>query len=85
MEGLVYILCMAAALACTVLLARGFQRTKVRLLLWSAFCFAALTVENAILFVDLVIVPDVSLAVPRRLTALSGIAVLIYGLVWDVK
>ena len=83
MEITVYLLCTAAALACAVLLWRGYRRTRVRLLLWSCLCFVGLSVENAILFVDRVIVPDLDLSVIRLSAALIGTAALIYGLVWE--
>jgi len=83
MEGTVYLLCAATALACGLLLLRGFRRTRTRLLLWCALCFLTLFAENAILFADRVIFPDVDLLLVRRALALAGVSVLVYGLVWD--
>jgi hypothetical protein len=57
--------------------------TGVRLLLWSGICFAALALENAILFFDMVVVPDVDLQVWRNVVALIGLLCLLFGLVWD--
>jgi hypothetical protein len=71
--------------ACAALLFRGYGRNHVRLLLWSALCFVGLTANNAILFVDLVMVPAVDLSLWRALAALGGLAVLVYGLVWDAR
>ena len=85
MEGAVYLLCTATALACSLLLFRGFRRTGARLLLWCGLFFAALALENAILFVDLVMLPDVDLSVGRTAVALAGAMVLLYGLVWEVR
>jgi hypothetical protein len=82
-EGAVYLLCAATALACGVLLARGYVRRRTRLLLWCALCFFALFAENTVLFVDLVVVPDVDLLLLRRSLALTGVSVLLFGLVWD--
>jgi hypothetical protein len=79
-----YLLCTATALACTVLLWRGYRRSKVRLLLWSGLCFLAMTLENAILFVDRVITgPEVDLSLLRLTAALVGIVVLVFGLIWE--
>lgn len=85
MEGAVYLLCAATALACGVLLLRGFRRTRVRLLLWCGLFFLVLFVENALLFVDVVVVPEVDLAVVRNSAALVGTGLLLYGLIWDAR
>jgi hypothetical protein len=83
-EVAAYLLCTATALACTILLWRGYRRSKVRLLLWSALCFLAMTVENAVLFIDKVITgPDVDLSLVRLAAGLAGIVVLLFGLVWE--
>jgi Family of unknown function (DUF5985) len=82
-EVTVYVLCTVAALACAVLLWRGYRRNRVRLLLWSSVCFLALSLENAILFIDRVLTPDVDLAAVRLSAALLGIAALLYGLIWE--
>jgi hypothetical protein len=82
-EGAVYLLCAATALACGVLLLRGYRRTHTRLLLWCGLCFLALFAENVVLFVDLVVVPEVGLLTVRQSLALVGVSVLLFGLVWD--
>jgi hypothetical protein len=79
----VYILCALAAFACTWLLARAYARSRVRLLLWSAICFAGLALNNVILFVDKVVVEHVDLSAWRLLPAAAGLAALVYGLVWE--
>lgn len=85
MAALVYALCALAAFGCAVLLFRGFARSRARLLLWGGLCFAALTVANMLVFVDIVIVPQIDLYTWRNLAALVGLAVFIYGLVWDTR
>ena len=80
----VYVLCALTSLACTLLLARAFRRTRTRLLLWSSLCFAGLTLNNMLLIVDTRVLPEVDLAVIRALPALLGLCALIYGLIWDV-
>lgn len=77
----VYVLCAATALACTILLMRGYRRSRTRLLLWSALCFAGLTVANTVLVVDLVIVPNHDLSPYRSVLTLAAGIVLLYGLV----
>lgn len=85
MEGVVYALCGLTALACGVLLFRGYRRSKIRLLLWSALFFLTLAAENGILFIDLRVMPLVDLSLIRNSIALTGTCVLIYGLIWDSK
>jgi hypothetical protein len=84
-EGAVYLLCAATALACGALLVRGYRRSRVRLLLWSGLFFLALAAENVVLFVDLVVVPEVDLLVIRQALGLCGVAVLLYGLIWESR
>jgi hypothetical protein len=81
----VYLLCAATALACAGLLLRGYARSDARLLLWAGLCFVGLTLNNALVFVDMVVVPTVDLFTWRNLAALAGLAVLVYGLVWDTR
>jgi hypothetical protein len=85
MGAVVYMLGTVTTLACAVLLLRGYARATKRLLLWSGLCFAGLTVSNFLIFVDLVIVPDVDLYVWRLATAAISMALLLYGLIWDSR
>lgn len=85
MIDIVYLLCALTSLACTVLLWRGWKRSRVRLLFWSALCFGGLFLNNVLLIVDTRILPQVDLALVRTLPALFGAAVLVYGLVWDAE
>ena len=75
-------LAVLTCVACTVLLYRGYLRTGVRLLLWSALCFIFLSLNNVLLFVDLVVFPtELDLRVYRLMTALAGLAFLLYGFI----
>lgn len=85
MAALVYALCALTSTACAFLLLRGYMNSRFRLLLWSGLCFAGLALNNVILFVDKQVVPDVDLSVWRSLPAVAGIALLIYGFVWDTR
>jgi hypothetical protein len=85
MGGLVYLLCAATSFACTFLLWRGWKRSRVRLLLWTALCFVGLALNNILLFVDMVLVPGVDLSLVRNLPALAGLAVLLVGMIWDSR
>jgi Family of unknown function (DUF5985) len=68
-----------------VLLLRGYRRSRTRLLLWSALCFAGLALNNALLIFDLVIVPGVDLSVLRSSVALAAMAILVFGLIWESR
>ena len=80
---LVYVLCALTAAACAVLLLRGYRRSRQRLLLWSGLCFVGLAVNNVLLVVDLRVVPETDLSFFRTLPALAGVALLLYGFIWD--
>ena len=83
MAAVVYYLCALTSLACAVLLLRAWALRRVRLLLWSGICFVGLALNNALLILDRVIMPDRDLALVRSVPALIGVMVLIYGLIWD--
>jgi hypothetical protein len=80
----VYVLCALTSLACAILLLRAYQARGVRLLLWSGLAFVGFTFGNMMLVMDLVVIgPEVDLSIWRSLPVLAGLAVLLYGLVWD--
>ncbi|HEY7097387.1 MAG TPA: DUF5985 family protein [Terriglobales bacterium] len=83
MAAIVYLLEALTSLMCAVLLLRGYVRGKRKLLLWSGLCFAGLTVSNSLIFVDLVLVPEVDLYRYRLATASVAMILLIYGLIWE--
>jgi hypothetical protein len=85
MATVVYALCALTSLACAVLLLRGYLRSRARLLLWSGLCFAGLAANNVILLVDKRVVPAIDLSLWRSLPALAGVAILLYGLVWETR
>lgn len=85
MATIVYALCALTSLLCMALLVRGYRRSRARLLLWTAVCFAGLALNNVLLFVDLQVVPSVDLSVWRSLPALVGLLALLYGLVWETR
>lgn len=85
MATLVYGLCALTSLACAVLLLRGYGRSRVRLLLWSGLCFAGLAANNVLLLIDKSLTPTVDLSLWRSLPALAGVALLLYGLVWEAR
>jgi hypothetical protein len=69
---------------CAFLLLRAYARVRKRLLLWSGLCFAGLTLANALLFVDLSVVPpDISLYRWRLGVGAFSMLLLLYGLVFE--
>ena len=85
MAEVVYLLCALTGVVCAALLLRAHARTGTRLLLWSGLCFVGLALNNFVLVIDLLVVPDIDLATWRLVPAVAGITLLLYGLVWDVE
>jgi hypothetical protein len=85
LHAIVYVLSAVTCVACAWLLLRGYARTRERLLLWSGLCFIGLAADNALLFVDVVVLPGLSLVAWRGLPALTGLCALLYGLVWEAR
>ncbi len=84
--NLVYGLCAITCAVCAALLARGYLKSRARLLLWSTLCFAGLTVNNILLVIDRVLfTEEVDLYDIRLVTAAMSAALLVYGLIWDVE
>lgn len=72
------------SLGCMVLLLRGYGRTGARLLFWSALCFVFLSLNNVLLFLDLIVFPTQVDLRPYRLgSALIAIACLLYAFIWE--
>lgn len=86
MAETVYILCGLTSLVVAALLLRGYKRSGVRLLLWSGLCFVFLTVNNILLFVDKAL-PSLGtdFSLWRSSAALTGLVLLLYGLIWDAE
>lgn len=82
---IIYALCALTSLACALLLLRGFSQSRARLLLWGGLCFVFLFVNNVLLYVDIEMLPAVDLSIARAIPVLIGLALLLYGLVWEAK
>lgn len=80
----VYILCFVTSGASAWLLARNYQRTGTRLLMWSALCFGLLAANNAVVFLDAVVILQVDLTLVRLGLSLAAVAVLLFGFIWDL-
>jgi len=77
----VYALCVATSLLCFGMLARGWRATRTPLLLWSSIAFFFFTVGNVLLFVDLIVLPQIDLMIYRNLMNLAGIMALLPRLI----
>jgi hypothetical protein len=73
------------ALFCTVLLLQAYRRSRYRLLLWGGLCFLGLTINNALLIVDRIVLPYVNLFTLRLATALVAMLILLHGLIWEAE
>lgn len=82
----IYILCCVLSLACAVMLFRGYRRQPSVLLLWSGVCFGLLAMNNGILVVDLVVLPDFDMNgwLLRNLLSAAAGSVLLFGLIWEL-
>ena len=85
MAEAVYLLCALVSVVCAVMLLNGYRANRTTLLFWSSLCFVGLAVNNVLLFVDLVIAPEVDLSLLRSYVALAAIMALVCGLVWESK
>jgi len=85
-QSSVYFLCLVTAVVCLFLLARGYLRTRVKLLFWSSLCFVGLAFNNFLLFLDVVVFPvEIDLMPYRTLTTVGALIVLLYGLIWETE
>lgn len=85
MAETVYALCAVTSTLCALLLIRAYRRNRIALLFWSAFCFVALAANNFLVFIDLVVIPETDLSLPRSLVAMVGLGGLLFSLVWDTR
>jgi hypothetical protein len=81
----IYVLCALTSGLCAALLLRGYRQSGARLLLWSGLCFIGFCLNNLMLIVDLSVIPHIDLSAWRTVPALIGVALLIYGLVWETR
>jgi hypothetical protein len=80
---IVYSLCLVTSLTCAGLLGRMFHRTGVRLLLWSAGCFALLALNNFVVILDMLILPTDDLQTARLVFSLAAVCLLLFGFTWE--
>jgi hypothetical protein len=83
MATLIYSLCASTAVLCAILLLQAYRKGRYRLLLWSGLCFAGLAINNVLLVVDKLMLPQIDLSTLRTSASLLSMLVLLYGLIWD--
>jgi len=81
----VYLLCLATSSLCALLLARSYQRSGARLLLWSALSFGLLAANNFIVILDLIVLPTTDLLALRYGLSLAAVCLLLFGFIWDLE
>ena len=86
MPEVVYSLCFLMSLLCAGLLVRSYRAARSSLLMWSSLCFIGLAISNLILVIDLVLTgPTTDLSMVRQGAALAALALLVVGLVREVR
>ncbi len=83
MAEAIYLLCGATCLVAAAMLLRQYRRRRAPLLFWSFVAFIGLSVNNVLVYVDLVLVHDVDLSVVRAGFGAVSLMVLLYGLIWE--
>jgi Family of unknown function (DUF5985) len=83
MATAVYISICLTTLLCAILLLRAYVNVRRRLLLWSGLCFVGLTISNLFVVTDLVVFPQIDFYTYRLGSAAIGMALLLYGLIWE--
>jgi hypothetical protein len=81
MSYLVYLSCALTSLGCTALLFRSARTVRSGLVIWCALCFLGLTFANILLFIDVIMVPNVDLSLWRTGITLLGASLLLFGLI----
>ena len=80
----IYLLCLLTSFVCAVLLIRSYTRTRTRLLLWSAACFALLAANNLVMVLDVMVFTNIDLSLVRNICTLAAVGTLLYGFIWEL-
>ncbi|MEP7069108.1 MAG: DUF5985 family protein [Usitatibacter sp.] len=79
----IYLLCALTSAICAAMLLLAYQRTRSKMLLWSALCFVGFTLNNALVLLDRVVFAAADLSTARLATAFLSLALLLFGLIWE--
>ena len=80
----IYALCLLTSAGAMWLLLRSYRQNGSRLLLWSAAAFIAFAINNLLLFADFITPSTWDFRPERGLSALAGVAILLYGFIWEL-
>jgi hypothetical protein len=80
----VYLLSFVTSAVCGSLLVRSYVANRTKLLLWCAACFVLLAINNFFVVADMLVLRDIDLTYVRSLLALSAVATLLYGFIWEL-
>jgi uncharacterized membrane protein len=83
-QSAVYLLCFLTSATAMLLLLRSYARTGTRILLLSGLGFVLFALNNLLLFVDIVLLPETDLLPYRQLTGLIGVAILLLAFIWEI-
>lgn len=85
MAEIVYGLCFFLSVVCSILLFRKYRKSRSKLLLWTGSSFTLIAFNNLVLFVDLVVFPQVEFGggLLRVMSGAIGGCVLLFGLIWE--
>ncbi len=81
MAETIYVLCALLSAICAGLLLRQHRQAATQLTFWSGVGFAGLAVSNALLVIDMMIMPGVDLAIWRSGLALVALVGMLFGFI----
>lgn len=86
MAELVYILCSTLSIICALALFRAHRAAGSYLLLWTCIAFGFLALNNLVLLIDMLILPeqDFGGALLRNICGTMAGFSMIFGLIWEV-
>lgn len=81
MSSFVYALCALTSFVCCGLLLRHYRREQGKLLFYSAIAFFCFAIANVLLFIDLIVLPQVDLRLLRNAVNLIGVSILVFAII----
>ncbi|MDP2315943.1 MAG: DUF5985 family protein [Pseudomonadota bacterium] len=85
MTLLVYLLCLITALGCAAVLFGAYIRTRAPLLFLAGMCFVGLAANDALVLIDVYVIPGTSLLRARRVVGFVAVALMLAGLIFHDK
>jgi hypothetical protein len=83
MAAYVYALCALLSMGCTWMLLKQYRRSRVAIVLWTLIGFFGVSLNNILLFIDLMIGPAYDLTMIRLFVSFFGLGISVSGLLWD--